>query len=91
MNQMEQTRHKATPWLALGAVVGPILFTLAWVFLGLLQPPTKNMYGVMGGVSGAISNPISGLGVGPQAQPFNASFVLCGLMLLAGVVGSSRL
>jgi hypothetical membrane protein len=82
---------RATPdvshWLALGAVAGPIIFTLGWIVLGVLQPVTKNMYGVMGGISGAISNPISGLGVGPQAQLFNAIFVLCGLLLLAGVVG----
>lgn len=45
------------------------------------------MYGVMGGVSGAISNPISGLGVGPHAQLFNSAFVLCGLIQLAGAVG----
>jgi hypothetical membrane protein len=81
----------ATPeigrWLALGAVVGPVLFTLAWIVLGLLQPAMRTEYGVMGGVSGAISNPISGLGVGPNAQLFNAAFILSGLMLLAGVVG----
>jgi hypothetical membrane protein len=81
----------ATPetgrWLALGAIVGPVLFALAWVVLGLLQPSTRTEYGVIGGVSGAISNPISGLGVGPNAQFFNAAFVLSGLMLLAGVVG----
>ena len=77
---------KAAQWLALGAVVGPILFTFSWIVLGVLQPATRNMFGVMGGVSGAISNPISGLGVGPHAQLFNASFVLCGLILLAGVI-----
>lgn len=74
-------------WLALGAVVSPVLFTLAWIVLGVLQPATKTEYGVMGGVSGAISNPISGLGVGPNAGLFNVAFVFCGLLLLAGVVG----
>jgi len=78
---------KTAQWLALGAVAGPILFTISWIVLGVLQPATKNMFGVMGGASGAISNPISGLGVGPQAQLFNASFVLCGLILLVGVIG----
>jgi hypothetical protein len=85
--------HPSTPHsrtfrqLALGAVIGPVLFTLAWIVLGILQPPTRDMYGVMGGISGAISNPISGLGVGPEAQLFNAAFVLCGFLTLAGVVG----
>jgi hypothetical membrane protein len=73
--------------LALGAIVGPVLFAIAWIVLGVLQPATKTDYGVMGGISGAISNPISGLGVGPHAQLFNAAFVFCGLALLVGVIG----
>lgn len=73
--------------LAFGAIAGPVLFAIAWIVLGVLQPATKTDYGVMGGISGAISNPISGLGVGPHAQLFNAAFILCGLMLLAGVIG----
>ncbi len=73
--------------LAAGAIVGPILFTLAWIVLGVLQPSTSTEYGVMGGLSGAISNPVSGLGVGPNAVLFNAAFVLGGIMTLAGVVG----
>jgi len=81
----------ATPaigrWLALGTVISPVLFTLAWIVLGVLQPATKTEYGVMGGVPGAISNPISGLGVGPHAGLFNAAFVLCGLLGAAGIVG----
>jgi hypothetical protein len=56
-----------TRWLALGAVAGPVLFELAWIVLGVLQPATMTPYGVLGGLSGAISNPISGLGVGPNA------------------------
>lgn len=73
--------------LAFGAILGPVLFAVAWIVLGVLQPATKTDYGVMGGISGAISNPISGLGVGPYAQLFNAAFVVCGLILLAGVIG----
>jgi hypothetical membrane protein len=73
--------------LALGAVLGPILFTLAWIVFGILQPPVHNMYGVMGGLDGAVSNPISGLGVGPMAVVVNAAFILCGLMTALGVIG----
>jgi hypothetical protein len=29
---------EATRWLALGAVAGPVLFTLAWFVLGFLSP-----------------------------------------------------
>jgi hypothetical protein len=71
----------------MGASIGPVLFTLAWIILGVLQPATQTDYGVLGGLSGAISNPISGLGVGPNALLFNAvGFVLSGLTTLVGVV-----
>jgi hypothetical protein len=66
--------------LALGAVVGPLLFTLAWIGFGVLQPPTLTPFGVLGGLSGAVSNPISGLGVGQFAAPFNTAFIVCGLL-----------
>ena len=78
--------RSGTRWLALGAVVGPLLFELAWIVLGVLQPATTTPYGVLGGVSGAITNPISGLGVGPNAALFNAAFVVCGLIQLVGEV-----
>jgi Protein of unknown function (DUF998) len=74
--------------IALGAVAGPILFTLAWIGFGILQPPTLTSFGVMGGISGAISNPISGLGVGPYAAQFNAAFVVCGLLQAVGCVAA---
>jgi hypothetical membrane protein len=77
--------------LAFGAIGGPVLFAIAWIVLGVLQPVTKTDYGVMGGISGAISNPISGLGVGPHAQLFNAAFVLCGLALMIGVIGAFQI
>lgn len=78
---------QAARWLTLGAVIGPVLFTLAWIVLGVLQPAIQTDYGVMGGLSGAISNPISGLGVGPNAPLFNAvGFVLSGLITFVGVV-----
>jgi len=75
--------------LGLGAILGPLLFTLAWIILGIAQPPIHNIYGVMGGVSGAISNPISGLGVGPQATLFNAAFIVCGLLTAVGTIAAA--
>jgi hypothetical protein len=74
--------------LALGAVAGPLLFTLAWIGLGILQPPTLTAYGLMGGLAGAISNPISGLGVGPVATQFNIAFVVCGLLQAVGCIAA---
>lgn len=74
-------------WLALGGIAGPVLFTLAWLVLGLSRPATRTGWGVAGGLTGIITQPISGLGVGPQGLPMNAAFVVGGLLLLAGVVG----
>jgi hypothetical membrane protein len=88
-------RHPAAPradslrrLLALGAVAGPLLFTLAWIGFGVFQPPLLTPFGVLGGLSGAISNPISGLGVGPFANQFNTAFVVCGLLQAIGCVAA---
>jgi hypothetical protein len=77
-----------TRLLALAAVAGPLLFTLAWIGFGVLQPATLTSFGVLGGLSGAISNPISGLGVGPLAAQFNTAFVVCGLLQAIGCVAA---
>ncbi|MCI0576551.1 MAG: DUF998 domain-containing protein [Chloroflexi bacterium] len=80
----------ATPaivrWLALGAVAGPILFTLAWFILGFLSPGFS-IFGTWIAPYSPISQPISGLGLGSTAPFMNAAFVLSGLLLLAGVAG----
>ena len=73
-------------WLALGAVAGPVLFTLAWFVLGFLSPGYK-LFGTLIAPYSPISQPISGLGLGPTGPFMNAAFVLGGLMLLAGVIG----
>lgn len=73
-------------WLALGAVAGPILFTLAWVVLGLLSPG-YTLFGTLIAPYSPISQPISGLGLGPTGPFMNAAFVLGGLMLMAGIIG----
>ncbi|MBV9354980.1 MAG: DUF998 domain-containing protein [Chloroflexi bacterium] len=76
--------------LAFGAIGGPLLFTLAWIGFGLLRPPVQTPFGVVGGLTGTISNPISGLGVGPDATAFNTLFVVCGLWQLVGTVSAMR-
>jgi hypothetical protein len=80
----------ATPgsarWLALGAVAGPVLFTFAWFVLGFLSPGYR-LFGTLIAPYSPISQPISGLGLGPTGPFMNAAFVLGGLMLLAGVIG----
>ncbi len=62
-------------WLALGAVAGPVLFTLAWIVLGPLRP----------GYS-PVSQPISALAIGPNGVYMHAAFLLNGLLGIVGVV-----
>ena len=76
----------AARWLALGAVAGPVLFTLAWFILGFLSPG-YTAWGTRIAPYSPISQGISGLGLGITAPFMNTAFVLCGLFLLAGVVG----
>ncbi len=73
-------------WLALGAVVGPVLFTLTWFILGFLSPGFT-IWGTRIAPYSPISAPISGLGLGSTAPFMNTAFVLTGLLLLAGIVG----
>jgi hypothetical protein len=76
----------ANRWLALGAVAGPALFTLAWFVLGFLSPG-YTIWGTSIAPYSPVSQPISGLGLGPTGPFMNAAFVLGGLLLLAGVIG----
>lgn len=82
-----RTTSEATRWLALGAVAGPILFTLAWFILGFLSPGFT-IFGTLIAPYSPISAGISGLGLGFTAPYMNAAFVLGGLLTLVGVVGS---
>jgi hypothetical membrane protein len=77
---------QATRWLALGAVAGPVLFTLAWFLLGFLSPGYI-LFGTLIAPYSPISQPISGLGMGQTGPFMNTAFVLSGLLLLAGVIG----
>ena len=72
--------------LALGAVAGPALFTFAWLVLGFLSPG-YTLFGTLIAPYSPISQPISGLGLGPTGAYMNTAFVLGGLVLLAGVAG----
>ncbi len=77
---------RAARWLALGAVAGPVLFTLAWLILGFLSPGFT-IFGTLIAPYSPISAGISGLGLGPTAPYMNAAFVLGGLLVIVGVVG----
>lgn len=73
--------------LTLGAIVGPLLFTVSWLVLGLLSPAYFAPALTVARHSGAVL-PISCLGVGPTGTFMNAAFVVCGLLLLCGAYAS---
>ena len=72
--------------LTLGAIAGPILFTAAWAILGVVSPG-YTLWDIHIAPYSAVSQPISGLGLGPTGPFMNSAFVLSGLLLLGGVVG----
>ena len=79
-----------TRWLALGAVTGPIIFTLAWIIL----VPFNHGYTLNGAQIGEylwISQPVSGLGLGATAPWMNSAFVISGLLIVVGAVGLFRM
>ena len=73
--------------LALGAVAGPILLTLAWLVLGWTSPGFT-IFGTEIAPYSPISAGISGLGLGPTGPYMNAAFIVTGLLLGVGVVGA---
>ena len=77
------------PWLALGAVVGPVLFTLGWFVLGFISPG-YTMWGTHIAPYSAISQPLSGLGLGPTGPLMNTVFIASGLLIVIGAVGVFR-
>jgi hypothetical protein len=70
--------------LALGAVAGPVLLTAAWVVLGIVSPG-YTMWGTRVAHYSAVSQPISGLGLGSTGPFMNSAFILSGLLIVAGV------
>jgi hypothetical protein len=77
------------PWLALGAVAGPILFTLGWFVLGFVSPG-YTMWGTHVAPYSVVSQPLSGLGLGPTGPFMNAIFIVSGLLIVVGSVGIFR-
>jgi hypothetical membrane protein len=77
---------RAARWMALGTVAGPVLFTFAWLVLGFLSPG-YTIWDTRIAPYSPVSQPISGLGLGPTAPFMNAAFILGGLVLVAGVIG----
>jgi len=73
--------------MALGAIAGPVLFTVAWLVLGWASPGFT-IFGTEIAPYSSISAGISGLGLGPTGLYMNTTFVITGLLLGIGVVGA---
>src|ERR1700676_5445488 len=80
---------QAARWVALGAVAGPVLFTLGWFVLGFVSPG-YTMWGTRIAPYSVVSQPLSGLGLGPTGPFMNAVFMLSGLLMVVGAVGVFR-
>jgi heme/copper-type cytochrome/quinol oxidase subunit 4 len=74
------------PRLALLAPLGALLFTLAWVVLGLISPGYQ-LFDLVIEPYSPIAQPVSGLGLGVTGPYMNAAFVVSGLLIAAGAVG----
>lgn len=72
--------------LSWGAVLGPVIFTAAWLVLGFVSPG-YTLWGTRVAPYSPISQPLSGLGLGPTGPFMNTAFVASGLLLVAGPIG----
>src|SRR5260370_4704291 len=80
---------KHSSWLALGRVAGPVLVTLGWFVLGFIGLG-YTMWGTRIAPYSIMSQPLSGLGLGPTGPLMNAAFIASGLLIVAGAVGVFR-
>lgn len=78
------SRHRSsTAALPLLAPLGAAAFTVSWVVLGARSPGYR-MFDVVVPSYSAISQPVSGLGLGATATAMNAAFVLSGALVAVG-------
>lgn len=72
--------------LEFGAILGPVVLTAAWLVVGFVSPG-YTLWGIHVAPYSAVSQPISGLGLGPTGPYMNAAFILSGLLLAIGAAG----
>jgi hypothetical protein len=75
--------------LALGAVVGPAIFTLGWITLGFFNNG-YTLFGTRIPNYSPLTQPISGLGLGRTAPIMNTLFVLTGVLLALGILAALK-
>jgi hypothetical protein len=87
--EAQTTRVGVARWLALGAIAGPILFTVAWIILGFVSTG-YTLWGVRVAHYSPVTQQISALGVGNTAPYMNATFIMTGLLVILGAIGIFR-
>src|SRR5579864_3645545 len=86
MRSAEDRKRNSRPALALCAVAGPVLLTASWIVLGSLSQG-YTMWGTRVAHYSALSQPISGLGLGLTGPYMNAAFIVSGLLIIVGIAG----
>jgi hypothetical membrane protein len=76
----------AAQQLALATVAGPLVFAATWFVLGFMSPG-YTLFGAHIAPYSPMTQPISGLGLGITGPYMNAAFVVCGLLIVVGVLG----
>lgn len=78
-----------TRTLPLCALAGAVLFTAAWIVLGIISPGYR-LFDLVIEPYSPISQPVSGLGLGVTGPWMNGAFIVGGLALILGVAGVAR-
>ena len=89
MSLDQHTVPRSTVRLALLAPLGAGLFTLALLVFGFVSPGYP-LFDMVIETYSPVSQPISGLGLGVTAPWMNAAFIVCGVLVAAGVLSASR-
>jgi hypothetical protein len=76
-------------YVALGAVLGPLLFTVAWIVLGFVNTG-YTLWGVEVTHYSPVQQQVSALGIGNTAPFMNAAFITTGVLLILGTIGVFR-
>lgn len=67
---------------------GAVLFTSAWIVLGLISPGYE-LFGQTIAPYSWVSQPVSGLGLGVTGPWMNAAFITSGALILGGMLSSA--
>jgi hypothetical protein len=70
------------------ALIGGVIFTLAWVVLGSVSPGYE-LFGTHIEPYSWVSQPVSGLGLGVTAVWMNTAFVLGGILIAVGLLSTA--